>query len=62
MKVLNGEEIGVTEATATMSLGANQWELLTLSFTPTAKGIVTVRFISRSLTGNGKAFFDEFSY
>ena len=62
MKVLNGEEIGVSEATVTMALGANQWELLTLSFTPTAKGIVTVRFISRSLTGNGKAFFDEFSY
>lgn len=62
MKVLNGEEIGVSEATVTMALGANLWELLTLTFTPTAKGIVTVRFISRAYVGSGKAFFDEFSY
>ena len=62
MKVVNGEEVGVSEAAITMSLGSNQWELLTLTFTPTAKGIVTVRFISRSLSGSGKAFFDEFSY
>jgi hypothetical protein len=62
MKVLNGEEIGVSEATATMTAAVDTWEQLSLNFTPTAKGVVTVRFISRSAAGNGKAFFDDFSY
>ena len=62
MKVLNGEEIGVAEATATMTAAVDTWEQLSLNFTPTAKGIVTIRLISRSAAGNGKAFADDFSY
>jgi hypothetical protein len=61
MKVLNGEECGVSEATATMTDGVDTWQQLSLNFTPTRKGIVTIRLISRSSAGNGCAFFDDFN-
>lgn len=60
MQVLNGEECGVSTATVTMTQGVDTWELLSLNFTPTRSGIVTVRLISRSAAGSGKAFFDDF--
>jgi len=57
--ILNGEEIGVTTETKTMTAGIDTWETLTFSsFTPTAKGIITLRLISRSAAGNGIAYFD----
>jgi hypothetical protein len=59
IKVLNGAHIGVSDATATMTAAADTWEALTLSFTPTAKGVVTIRMISRSAAATGKAFFDS---
>lgn len=62
MTILNGEEIGVTTATATMTAAVDTWEQLSLNFSPTAKGIVTIRLISRSAAGSGKAFFDTFAY
>lgn len=61
MQVVNGEECGVTAATATMTAAADTWEQLSLTFTPTRAGIVTVRLISRAAAGGGKAFADDFS-
>lgn len=54
----NGE-IGVTAETKTMTSAADTWETLTFAAqTPTAKGWVTVRLVSRSDGATGKAFFD----
>lgn len=57
----NGE-IGVSAETKTATVGVDTWEQLTFSsFTPTAKGFVTVRLVSRSAAGNGIAYFDTFA-
>lgn len=61
MKVLNGGECGVADATATMTAAVDTWEQLSLTFTPTRQGIVTIRLISRSAANTGKAFFDDFA-
>jgi hypothetical protein len=61
MKVVNGEECGVAEATATMTAAVDTWEQISLNFTPTRAGIVTIRLISRSAAGGGKCFADDFS-
>jgi hypothetical protein len=54
----NGE-IGVTTETKTMTSAADTWETLTFAAqTPSAKGWVTVRLVSRSDAAAGKAFFD----
>ncbi len=52
-------EIGVSAETLTMSEAADTWETLTFTqFTPTAKGAVKIRLVSRAAAGNGSAFFD----
>ena len=52
-------DIGVSTETKTMTAGIDTWETLTFStFTPTAKGFVTVRLVSRAAAGNGIAYFD----
>jgi hypothetical protein len=56
--VLNGGGCGVSDATATMTDAADTWEELQLNFTPTSKGVVTIRLISRSAAGDGIALFD----
>lgn len=57
--ILNGEEIGVATETKTMTAAVDTWETISFSsFTPTAKGFVTLRLISRSAAGNGIAYFD----
>lgn len=57
----NGE-IGVTAETLTMSSTSGTWETLTFTQqTPSAKGWVTVRLLSRSAAATGKAFFDTVS-
>jgi hypothetical protein len=61
MIVANGEECGVSTATATMTAAADTWEQISLTFTPARAGIVTVRFVSRSAAGGGKAFADDFA-
>lgn len=61
MKVYNGTECGVADASTTMTGAANQWEQLSLTFTPTSKGIVTIRLVSNSTAATGKAYFDDFS-
>ena len=54
----NGE-IGVTTETKTMTAAADTWETLTFAAqTPSAKGWVQVRLISRADAATGKAFFD----
>lgn len=51
--------IGVSTQTVTMTSAADTWETLTLSsFTPTAKGVVTVRLRARSAKPTGRAYFD----
>jgi hypothetical protein len=61
MQVLNGEECGVTAATATAVGSSGAWEQLSLNFTPTTKGIVTIRLLSSDTNGGGKMFADDFA-
>lgn len=61
--ILGGEEIGVATETKTMTAAVDTYETLTFSaISPTAKGIITLRLISRSAAGNGIAYFDTVSY
>jgi len=60
--LLANGEIGVSTETETMTSAADTWETLTFSaFTPSAKGIVTVRLVSRSDTPYGRAYFDTWT-
>lgn len=59
VKVINGGECGVNDATATAVGAANAWEQLTLSFTPTRAGIVTIRLQSNCTATLGSAYFDD---
>lgn len=59
VQLLANAAIGVSAQTVTMSAAADTWETLTIGpFTPTAKGVVTIRLVSRAAAGGGKAFFD----
>lgn len=60
MQVLNGSECGVSDATATATGSSGAWEQLSLNFTPTSAGIVTIRFLSSDTNGGGKMFVDDF--
>lgn len=59
--VLNGAECGVGDQTSPPVVNANAWEQLSVTFTPTSKGIVTLRVVSFDVNGGGKAFFDDFA-
>lgn len=61
MSVLNGGECGVSDATATATGSAGSWEQLSLTFTPTAVGIVTIRLQSSCTSTLGSAYFEDFS-
>lgn len=61
IKVLGGTECGVTDATDTATGSSGAWEERSLTFTPTAKGIVTIRVQSNDTNGGGKCFADSFS-
>lgn len=61
MQVLNGTEAGVADATITATGSSGSWEQLSLNFTPTSKGIVTIRLLSLDTNGGGKAFYDDFN-
>ncbi len=57
--LLANGEITVTTETKTATVGVDTWETLTFSsFTPTAKGAVTIRLVSRAAAGSGIAYFD----
>lgn len=55
----NGEN-GVTLQTATAVGSSGSWELLSVSFTPTSAGIITIRLQSNSTTPTGMTYFDDF--
>ena len=60
--LLANGEIGVTTETKTMTSAADTWETLTFAAqTPTAKGVVIVRVVSRSDTPYGRAYFDTWT-
>jgi hypothetical protein len=60
--LLANPALGVTAETLTMSAAVDTWEALTFAAqTPTSKGVVKVRLISRAAAGNGCAFFDTFA-
>jgi len=61
MKVLNGGECGVTDATATATGSSGSWEQLSLNFTPARVGIVTIRFQSSDTNGAGVMYVDDFA-
>lgn len=57
--LLANGEIGVVTETKTMVAAANTWETLTFTaFTPSAKGVVTIRLVSRDTSATGKCFAD----
>jgi hypothetical protein len=59
--LLSAAEIGVSAQSLTMSAPVDTWETLTFApITPTARGVVTIRLVSRAAAGNGRAFFDTF--
>lgn len=59
MILLANNEIGYAGETKTMTVTTDTWEQITFSsFTPSAKGIVKLRLVSRSAAASGKAFFD----
>jgi hypothetical protein len=61
MKVLNGGECGVTDATATATGASGSWEQLSLNFTPARAGIVTIRLQSSDTNGAGVMYVDDFA-
>lgn len=57
--LLANGEIGFAGETKTAVGAVDTWETLTFSaFTPSAKGVVTLRFISRPTAAGGIAYFD----
>lgn len=62
LMLANGE-CGVAAQTVTVTAGASgAWEQQTIGpFTPTAKGYVTLRVVSRDINGAGSVFFDSFA-
>jgi hypothetical protein len=60
MQVLNGTEAGMADATDTATGSSGAWEQLSLNFTPTSAGIVTIRLLSSDTNGGGKMFADDF--
>jgi hypothetical protein len=57
--LLANPEIGITTETKTATVGVDTWETLTFAAqTPSARGVVTIRLVSRAAAGNGIAFFD----
>ncbi len=61
MQVLNGTECGVSNQTVASPAAANTWQQISLTFTPTSKGIVTIRLISNDTSGAGNTYWDDFS-
>lgn len=50
---------GVADQSDTVTGSANTWEQLSVTFTPTAAGVVRVRISSQDASTNGKCFFDD---
>jgi hypothetical protein len=58
VEVLANAEIGVASTVTTMTEAANTKGTKTVNFTPTAKGVVTIRVRSRDSNGAGALYFD----
>jgi hypothetical protein len=61
LQVRDGEECGVTAASVTGTAAVSTWEQLSLTFTPTRAGIVTVRVLSSTTAAAGSVNYDDFS-
>lgn len=61
LQVLANAAIGVTAAEDVSGATDDTWEQQSLNFTPTGKGIVTIRLLSLDTNGGGKAFADDFA-
>lgn len=61
LQLLNGTECGVVNQTVTLTGSANTWTQVSVTFTPTSKGVVTIRLVSLSTASGGKAFADDFN-
>lgn len=61
MSVFNGNECGVADATTTATGSSGAWEQLSLTFTATSNGIVTIRLHSSDTNGGGKMFADDWA-
>jgi hypothetical protein len=60
ISIRDGAECGVSDQDVAMTTGsANTWQQINVSFTPTSKGIVTVRLVSRAQTAAGVCWFDD---
>lgn len=60
--LLANPSIGVTAETLTMAAAVDTWETLAFAAqTPSAKGVVRVRLVSRAAAANGIAYFDTFA-
>jgi hypothetical protein len=60
LQLLADPEIGVTAQEALMTVGADTWEQVALTFTPTEPGLVTVRVFSPSTAAAGAVWVDDF--
>ena len=61
LNVINGGECGVTSAGQVQVGAANAWEAVSLTFTPTSAGIVTIRLLSSDTNGGGHVYADDFA-
>jgi hypothetical protein len=61
LKVLNGTECGVADASYTATGASGSWEQLTLTIVPTSKGVVTFRIQSNDTNGAGNTYWDDFA-
>ena len=59
MMVKCGGYIGVSDNTGTNSAGPDFWTGISLNFTPSGKGVVTLRLQSNSTGAGGSAYFDN---
>lgn len=61
LRIIYGAEAGVPELETTTQGAIDTWEQVSIAFTPTSAGIVTVRLVSWDRAGTGKAFADDMS-
>ncbi len=53
---------GIVEQSSTLGGGADVWEELTVTFTPTGNGFVTVRLLSQDTSKTGQSYFDTLTW
>jgi hypothetical protein len=57
--LINGTGCGVVDASDIATGSSGSWEELSLTFTPTSKGIVTIRLQSNDTNGAGQTYWDD---